>query len=218
MTDEARPAVVLVHGYGMTGLVMSPLGLRLARCGFATRNFTYRDVRAPLAENAERLSRFVESLGCGAPHLVGHSLGGLLILRMLADQDHPAVGRAVLLGTPCCGSFAARWLYAHGATRWIVGKSVRSGILEERPGWTGNGELGVIAGTRPIGLGRLIPGLPRPNDGLVTVEETRLPGATDRIALKVSHTEMLVSGPVARQVCAFLRDGKFRRPIAQSPD
>lgn len=212
MTNETRQGVVLVHGYGMTGLVMTPLGLRLARCGFATRAFSYQDVRAPLAENAARLSRFLAALPWSAPHLVGHSLGGLLILQMLADRGAPEAGRIVLLGAPCQGSFAARWLYAHGATSWIVGKSVRSGILEQRPVWAGDRELGIIAGTRSLGLGRLIPGLPYPNDGLVTVEETRLAGATDWIALNVSHTEMLVSTPVAHQVCAFLRDGKFRNP------
>lgn len=214
MVNETRQGVVLVHGYGMTGVVMTLLGLRVARCGFATRTFSYRDVRAPLAENAARLSGFLASLPWRAPHLIGHSLGGLLILQMLADRGCPAVGRVVLLGTPCQGSFAAGWLHAHGATSWIVGKSVRSGILAERPDWAGGRELGIIAGTRPIGLGRLIPGLPHPNDGLVTVEETRLPRATDWTALRVSHTEMLISGLVAREACAFLRDGKFRHPPA----
>ena len=141
---------------------------------------------------------------------MGHSLGGLLILRLLADHPDARVGRIVLLGSPCAGSFVARWFDARSATRWIAGgKSVRSGILGERPAWKGGQELGVVAGTRSLGLGLLIPDLPRPNDGLVTLEEAFLPGASDSIALKVSHMEMLVSAQVAHQICAFLKQGKF---------
>jgi hypothetical protein len=37
---------------------------------------------------------------------------------------------------------------------------------------------------------------------------------TRRIALHVSHTEMLWSRAVARQCCAFLRDGQFEAVAA----
>ncbi len=66
-----------------------------------------------------------------------------------------------------------------------------------------------------IGLGRVVaPDLPRPNDGAVTVAETRLAAACDRIELPVSHTGMLFSRRVARQVGAFLRDGRFEHGVA----
>jgi hypothetical protein len=50
-----------------------------------------------------------------------------------------------------------------------------------------------------------------PNDGTVLVRETDLPGATEQIRLRVSHSGMPFSGVVARQVAAFLRDGRFER-------
>jgi hypothetical protein len=77
--------------------------------------------------------------------------------------------------------------------------------------WNGTRDLGVIAGDRAFGMGRLIGPLPKPNDGTVTVAETRLPGATDHIVLPVTHLSMLWSGDVAEQVIAFLRDGHFTR-------
>jgi hypothetical protein len=70
-------------------------------------------------------------------------------------------------------------------------------------------EIGVIAGSRSLGAGRLIARLPEPNDGVVTVEETRIPNARDEIVLNVSHSEMLVSPKVARQACSFFRQGHF---------
>jgi hypothetical protein len=50
-----------------------------------------------------------------------------------------------------------------------------------------------------------------PSDGTVLVEETDLPGATAQLRLPVSHTGLLFSAEVARQVAAFLRNGRFER-------
>jgi hypothetical protein len=73
----------------------------------------------------------------------------------------------------------------------------------------------VLAGTRSIGLGRIVPGLPRPNDGVVTLAETQLHGATDFIVLPVAHSEMLASRRCAEQIAAFLETGRFlhREPV-----
>jgi hypothetical protein len=72
-------------------------------------------------------------------------------------------------------------------------------------------EVGVIAGTRPLGLGRFVARLPKQNDGVVCVDETRFPAMRDHIALPVAHTEMLVSPAVARLTTTFLKTGAFRR-------
>jgi hypothetical protein len=70
-------------------------------------------------------------------------------------------------------------------------------------------ELGVIAGNRPWGLGRLVLRLPGTNDGVVRLEETEVAGMRDRIVLPLSHSGMLVSARVTRQVAAFLERGAF---------
>jgi hypothetical protein len=76
-------------------------------------------------------------------------------------------------------------------------------------------DVGVIAGSRPFGLGRIVvPGLPAPSDGVVSAAETRLPAMRDHIVLNVSHSGMLISRAVMRQICAFLRDGAFERQEA----
>ena len=66
-----------------------------------------------------------------------------------------------------------------------------------------------MAGNLPLGLGRLLGGLSGPNDGTGAVDETRLDGAADHIALPVSHTSMLFSKRVAEQTTGFLRSGRF---------
>ena len=88
------------------------------------------------------------------------------------------------------------------------------------PGWASPPLLRTLAymeafrtfGTGRIGLGRFFaPELPRPNDGVVSVEETRVPGMRDHVVVPASHTAMLVSAEVARHICVFLDSGKFVR-------
>jgi len=51
--------------------------------------------------------------------------------------------------------------------------------------------------------------LPGSNDGVVRLEETEVAGMRDRIVLPVSHSGMLVSARVAREVAVFLERGAF---------
>jgi hypothetical protein len=67
----------------------------------------------------------------------------------------------------------------------------------------------VLAGTLPLGLGRLLGRLPGQNDGVVRVEETEVEGMRERVLLPVGHSAMLVSARVAAQVLSFLSDARF---------
>ena len=72
-------------------------------------------------------------------------------------------------------------------------------------------EVGAIAGTRAFGLGALVTRLPKPNDGVVCLYETRFPALRDHLALPLGHTMLIVSSRVAAQTVAFLANGAFRR-------
>ena len=199
--------VVLVHGVWAPGLVMMPLGARLVREGFRCHRFGYRGSARPLAANADALARFARSLG--PAHFVGHSLGGLVILRALNEHPDLAVGNVVLLGTPARGSFSGRRLAGHRIGRWMLGATQPLWRDAEFMRWRRTEALGVIAGTMPMGLGRAFGRLPGPNDGVVCVDETGIEGMSERITLHVGHSAMLVSARVAAQTSAFLREGRF---------
>jgi hypothetical protein len=209
-------SVVIVHGLWMPGAETLLLRRRLDAAGFATRVFRYRSVGAGLDANAARLADFVTTVPGDTVHFVGHSLGGVLILCMLEQYAPERVGRVVCLGSPLIGSCSAGTVRAWPGGRAVLGKCILD--LLERGGctrWTGRGDLGIVAGGLSIGLGRVLawlgPGhLPLPNDGMVTVAETRLPGATDHIVLRVSHTALLWSPEAAKQVIHFLRCGRFQ--------
>ena len=204
-----KETVVLVHGLWVHGWIMALLGLRLQRCGFHTIVFSYPSMRASLSQNALLLSRFVAGIAAPRIHFVGHSLGGLLLLQMLAEHAEPRAGRVVLVGSPYHASYAASKLTRITLGRWLIGRSMGQWLDQKAPACSNQYEVGSIAGCLSLGIGRLIGSLPHPNDGVVAVEETRLPNTSDWIVLNVSHTGMLFSTKVARQVCAFLRHGHF---------
>ena len=204
-----REIIVIVHGLWMRGWVMACLAWRLRRCGFQVVSFSYPSVRDTLAENAFRLSGFVSELDTSRIHFVGHSLGGLVLLQMLVSHPDARAGRVVLLGCPYRSSFAANKLCRSGLGRRLLGRSIAQWLGHLEPINIGDHEIGAIAGSQRLGAGRLIGGIPQPNDGVVMVEETKLNGARDQIVLNVCHSCMLVSAEVARQACAFLRQGYF---------
>lgn len=204
-----QETVVLVHGVLMTGRVMAVLGRRLKGCGYRPVLFDYPSRRRSMRENAQSLARFIDGVGAGQVHLVGHSMGGMLILRAL--QAHPDMppGRVVVMGSPVRGSGVAKRLCRYGPGRWLLGASTEEGLLEAVPDWTYGREIGVIAGELPLGIGVALGGVSGRHDGTVGVAETCFEGATDTLVVRASHTSMVLSRPVAGQICNFLRQGRF---------
>ena len=203
--------VILAHGLWVPGVVMQPLAARLARAGFRCHVFAYSGVARPIEAHAERLARVARALSAdgGPAHFVGHSLGGLVILEALQREPGIHAGRVVLLGTPAQGCFAGRRFAHFPGGRWLLGESEHLWREGRTAHWRRPEPLGVIAGTMPLGLGRLFGPLPGANDGVVSVEETAVEGMGARALLPVGHSQMLVSARVAKQVAAFLNKGCF---------
>jgi pimeloyl-ACP methyl ester carboxylesterase len=201
--------VVLVHGLWMTGAVCALLARRLRACGFEALLFSYPSVRIALEQVALRLERFVREHSAGPVHFVGHSLGGLVVLELLARAPELPAGRVVLLGSPSTSSLAAEQLARSRAGRVLAGRALPQWRPEHGMAVSKRVETGAIAGTARFGVASLVVTLPRPNDGAVTVAETQLPGLQDHLVLHVTHSGLLVSARVAREVCAFLAHGRF---------
>ena len=212
-----RGPVILVHGVWMVGAEMLWLARSLRRAGFGPlRQFHYPSVRRDLAENAARLAKFRQQVEArhGPAHLVGHSLGGVVVWKMFHEHGGGAPGgRVVALGAPFQGSAAARFCLDRGRLgRFIVGACWQP---EENhsptPGrrWPGPAPLGIVAGHRSIGAAALLGALPSPNDGMVAVAETELEGSTDRRVLNVSHVALTFAPGSVRQTTHFLKHGRF---------
>ncbi|HTO43418.1 MAG TPA: alpha/beta fold hydrolase [Burkholderiales bacterium] len=214
ISDAERSAcrtVVVVHGLWMTGAVFALLRLRLARFGYRVAAFSYPSTRLTLDEIASRLARFVSLLGAARVDFVGHSLGGLAVLNMLAAHPRAPAGRVVLLGTPVTGSRAAQRIAKHGHARTLIGTALLDWSADRGAAVAARSEVGMIAGTVRFGLGSLFIELPVPNDGAVCVDETRMPGLRDHLCLPLSHSGMMLSGRVAHEIRSFLELGHFTR-------
>ena len=204
-------AVVLLHGAWMNQLVMAYLTHALRREGFAARALTYRTMSENLEDHLAQLVARIAALAAPRVHLVGHSLGGVIALRYLQREPDKRVRRVVLLGAPVAGCRAAAALSRRSGGNFLLGRSLavwREPVDVSLPAGV---EVGVIAGTRAFGLGRMLVRLPSPNDGVVCVDETRLPAMRDHMVLPLAHSEMLVSPRAGRQTAAFLRTGAFQR-------
>lgn len=227
-----REAVVYVHGLWSSRVDSVLLRRRLASAlGCEVWMFSYPSISSPMTEVTERLHRFVgERLeriparrsvrssgshsGAAGPferlHFVGHSLGGLVTYRFLERHGDQPPGRVVFLGTPAVGCCAAVGLSRLPLLNPFVGRCVSEELLVARERrWSNSRELGIIAGTRRLGLGQLVARLEGENDGTIAVSETRLPGASDFITVPATHMGLLVSARAARETAAFLRDGHF---------
>ena len=207
-----KTAAIFVHGLWLNGAEFSLLRRRLARAhGFATHRFSYPTVRGSMDDAVQGLARFVQGIDADHIHFVGHSFGGLVLCRYF--QRHPCErpGRVVILGSPLTGSKSARTVARYGLMRRMIGPLVNAELVQdtEPRAWACQNELGIIAGTRAMGLGRLFTRFDEEFDGTVAVSETRLPGCKAHRALPVSHMGMLIDAGVARQVGSFLDTGDF---------
>ena len=208
-----RTVVVYVYGLWLTGLEGGFLRKRLSvELNAETHAFRYPSVSADISANARTLAKFLSSLRTDSLHLVGHSLGGLVIRKMfeMGQGTHLPPGRLVCMGSPLNGSRAALNLLRAPFGKLLVGRGVQEELENPRGRpWGGERDLGVIAGNLGVGLGRLVGISGAPSDGTIFVEETRLAGITHHLIVPVSHIGLPYSKLVATQTAAFLRSGKF---------
>jgi len=213
----SRGIVVCVHGLWMPGEEMLFVKHQLEKNhDWQCELFSYPSVRGTLDENAELLADFVHNLAGDTIHIVGHSLGGVIALRMLSLETTAIGGRLVCMGSPLSGSRTAANLHKSDWVSPLLGRSISDGVVGQAAAeWatsaTARYEVGSIAGTMSVGMGRLVARFEGENDGTVAVDETELQGMTDHLCMPVSHSGMVLSTDVVDQVAAFLKHGKFNR-------
>jgi hypothetical protein len=73
--------------------------------------------------------------------------------------------------------------------------------------------VGIIAGNRSIYPISSVP-LPKPHDGRVSIENTKLDGMADHTVVGTSHPWLVRNALAIEQTIAFLRDGRFKLSLA----
>lgn len=206
-------AVVLVHGLGRSRASMAVLAQRLEWAGYGVVTVGYRSLSAPFVEQVATVRTAVERCCSESPriHFVGHSLGGLVIRGYLAETPPEQLGRVVLLAPPNQGSLFIDWLDEIPVATEVLGPvgSALGTDTTDIPATLPppDFEMGIIAGTRSIHpIGHLA--IPGPDDGIVSVEQTRVEGVPI-IVLPRSHAFIMSSRYTAQAVIEFLTTGEF---------
>lgn len=202
-----RGTVILLHGLLMRRPALLPMAWRLRKLGYRTGLFAYSSLWADPARAVDALAERLRALSPGPVHVLAHSLGGLVALEALRRHRDLPIGRVLCLGSPIAGSAAARGLQARGMG-WISGRSgafLRAGLDGLPPGI----EVGMVAGSRPIGLGRLFGRFDGPHDGTVAVAETQLPGLAAHAVIHASHSGLIASAEAAALADRFFTSGGF---------
>lgn len=217
--EQLRGTVLFVHGLWTSGAESFLLKRHLAARGWNLRVFPYSSLAEPMSRIARRCARYALLLArrtLAPVHLVGHSLGGLVIYRIFEtgllapDRFSGDFCRVVFMGTPVRGSQSGRTLARLTPLRGLLGAAGTEELLSELPRrWEHKAQLGIIAGDSPHGLGRLITRLDGPNDGTVAVSETAIEGAADCRVVHASHMGMLIAAEAAEQIASFLASGRF---------
>lgn len=200
--SSRHDVVILAHGMGRTRFSMTPMAEALEAAGYEVVNYGYPSRSDEVAALARGLSSKIEHEEArddvAHVHLVGHSLGNILIRWVIANQRPPKLGRIVMLAPPNRGSrradMAAPWL------SWL------SAPLPELTTWQTSTVNSIPTPTDvPIGI------IAGSHDGTVPVSQTFLdpPCLCDHIVVPSGHTFIMRHSLVQRLTVSYLKSGSF---------
>lgn len=224
--SAASECVVVLHGLIRSASSMETMYEALLDEGFDAINVSYPSRDHTIEELAlmvvgQGLDYCRTESGAATIHFVAHSLGGILIRQYLSENEIPELGRVVMLAPPNQGSAAADKMTKVPGYDWLngpagrqLGKGESSVPLALGPA---DFELGVIAGTKTIDPVTSAV-LPDPDDGRVSVEDTKLEGMDDFVMVAHSHAYIMKRKEPIKLTIRFLRTGNFGKAGMLSGD
>ena len=215
--ESKNECVVLLHGLMRTSMSMELLGWWLEERGYVIANIDYPSREHRIEDLATMaVGKGIETCNqagdVDAIHFVTHSLGGILVRQYFSENQIDNMGRVVMLGPPNQGSVAADEMRDVPGFDWIngpaglqLGKGEESVPLKLGPP---DFEFAVIAGNQTIDPVTSAV-LEDPDDGRVSVSDTRLEGMKDFRVVNASHAFIMQKTQVFLLVEEFLREGTF---------
>lgn len=213
---QARECVILLHGLSRTPKSFAIMEQQLTEAeyfvvnqGYPSREFSI-DI---LTEKAIPPALEICHTHHATPiNFVTHSLGGILLRYYLTQQNIIDLNRVVMLAPPNKGSQIVDSLKTwslfklmNGPAGQELGTDNASVPLRLGPATF---DLGIIAGTRTIDpFSSML--LPNPDDGKVSLENTKLDGMRDFISLPVSHAYIMQNENIIKQTLHYLQCGNF---------
>ena len=201
--------IILLHGQGRTRLSMVILSKRFRSAGYQTLNFPYNQTIDSLEEISGQLHEFIrKKVKTSSYHLIGHSLGNVIIRNAFRKEYPAGLGKIVMLAPPNRPAHLAKRLKKNLLYRWFTGDSGQKLSEEEfyRELPVPTVPFGVIAGDKGQSLT-----FSEPNDAVVTVESTKLDGMADWILLHHGHTFIMNCKDTFEHCQRFIERGRFKQ-------
>ena len=223
-----KHAVLVLHGlYGTRGHCQQMAGYLRTYGGYQVLDAAYPSTQCDLAEHGAWFERLLIRLeGVETVDVVAHSLGNLVVRAYVArtrgDDIPPAVPvpklrRMVMIGPPSQGAELAKTYGRNKIWHWIGGEAGQQlAKWDQIQGAVATPDcpFGIIAGSLTTTANPLIPA---PNDGVVTVAESRIPDAHDFLTVDDNHLHLMDNWHVARAALRFLNHGWFVSEEARAP-
>lgn len=213
---QGEESVICLHGFFRSSKCMIPMRSNLKKAGFAVYLWDYQGRKETIENHAENLVKMLKTIAAKNPgkpiHFTTHSLGGIILRAAVNHPDCPQeakIGKAVLLAPPNKGAHLARHFQNCPVINLIFGKKSGKQLLTyeeedmERLGsFPSEMKVMVVAGDKKSHFFQFW--VKEPNDGKVTVEETRLSTPHIHRTFYVSHNWIMTSREVINLTTDFL--------------
>ena len=227
-----KEVVIVVHGLGASRQWMDSLSEYLEKeGGLEVVNVGYPSTMKEIGEHANSLSHVIRTLdGVETISFVAHSMGNIVIRHCLNDlaslpaalQPEITYKRFVMIAPPNHGATAADKLGDTKLAQVFGGDAVQQ--LAPGKGWQTleqrlaipSFEFGIIVGGTGDDEGYL-PMIPGDDDMLLSVETSKLVGASDFAQVKGIHQTLPKNEQVQQYTLRFLKKGYLISPRAKRP-
>jgi len=215
LTDDAD-AVILLHGLWRSMWAMEPMAKYLHQQGYHTINVPYPSFRKPMEELTKIIHDALRLHGDNRKvHFVTHSLGGVILRKLLNELATDQVGRVVLLAPPNQGSEIIDWCSRCAPMRFSLGPAGMQLASEaiDAPALPDKVDSAIIMGKQSaIPFFRKL--LDEDNDGIVSVERGKVDGMNEFRVFNADHTFIASDPKVMQMTQHFLRTGKLNEDFS----
>lgn len=204
--------VVLLHGLARSKESMELLANAISREGYEVLNIQYPSTFDDISTLASKVNHLINNKyteeNVKKIHMVGYSMGGLVIRAVLHQIPRKNIGNVIMIGTPNHGSevadyFKDWWLFKQ--LYGVAGQELTtdSATIKALPEGL-DAPLTVIAGqsSGETAFGSL---LPSPHDGTVSVASTHIKGENMHILVKAMHYSLIHNKEVITYVIQGLK-------------
>lgn len=213
--------VILLHGLFKRHSHLGTMERAYKKAGFKVTNLDYPSKVSSIEELATHyLKPEIEASTAEEIILVGYSMGGLLVRAYLAGSEvDQRINKVLMIATPNKGTeivdFVERVPLLRNIYAKLYGETARTlGLkapLAEKWHLPEGIIYGVIAGNKAsdLFLGKHM--VEKPNDGVVSVESTKLHVGHQHTILPLSHSFMTKNHQVVKQALYFAKRGYFKK-------